>query len=341
MSNSAIAQINIAPLFNSDNNARRAVDKALFDAAQEIGFLTITGLPHTAAINEIAKSKLVQLFSLPQSKQKRLWKKNFEPTNPNLYRGWFPLHSGPTLSREGFEIGPDIIRKLPDHADDLLYEPTPLPDESDLPGFKMLARDYYSAMEHIGSHLLASLSRSLGIPQTIFSNVFQDGISTLRILRYIPRDSLPISETLKKTRGAHVDSGLLTLLASVSGISGLQAQNSDKHWLDVPATQGSLAVNFGGLLERWTGGAIKATTHGVLPVERERFSIPFFFEPRPDARIEPLPLADIKPFEPFLFGDHLWATTTRFAENFGLQHLRPPKASYRDPLAPFENSTFL
>ena len=87
MSNSAIAQINIAPLFNSDNSARRAVDKALFGAAQEIGFLTITGLPHTAAINEIAKSKLVQLFSLPQSKQKRLWKKNFEPTQSQSISG--------------------------------------------------------------------------------------------------------------------------------------------------------------------------------------------------------------------------------------------------------------
>ena len=109
----------------------------------------------------------------------------------------------------------------------------------------------------------------------------------------------------------------------------------------MPAEEDSLAVNFGGLLQRWTGGKIKATEHGVIPVDRERFSIPFFFEPRPNARIEPLPLPGIEPFEPFLFGDHLWATTTRFAENFGLLHLRPHKAPYQDPLARKPNATFL
>ena len=115
-------------------------------------------------------------------------------------------------------------------------------------------------------------------------------------------------------------------------MSGLQAQNSDGDWVNVPTPEGTFAVNFGGLLERWTGGKIKATAHGVTPTEAERFSIPFFFEPRPNTLIEPLPIPGIEPFTPFLFGDHLWATTTRFSENFGLLHLRPHKAPYEDPI---------
>ncbi len=78
---------------------------------------------------------------------------------------------------------------------------------------------------------------------------------------------------------------------------------------------------------------LKATRHRVLGLGGDRFSIPFFFEPRPDARIAPLPLDGIEPFEPFLFGDHLWATTTRFSENLGLGHLRPARAPYTDPTA--------
>jgi isopenicillin N synthase-like dioxygenase len=63
----------------------------------------------------------------------------------------------------------------------------------------------------------------------------------------------------------------------------------------------------------------------------ERFSIPFFFEPRPSTVIAPLPLDGIDPFEAFEFGDHLWATTTKFPENYGLEYLRPARAPYRDP----------
>ena len=87
-----------------------------------------------------------------------------------------------------------------------------------------------------------------------------------------------------------------------------------------------------GLLERWSGGRIKATSHRVIGLGEKRYSVPFFFEPRPSTVIAPLPIAGIKPFAPFLYGDHLWATTTRFPENYGLAHLRAARAPYVDPL---------
>jgi isopenicillin N synthase-like dioxygenase len=163
----------------------------------------------------------------------------------------------------------------------------------------------------------------LGIDERIFSDAFDDGISTLRLLHYPKRpDGQPAVEDVperfveyggkrfEQVARAHVDSGLLTVLA-----------------------QCGFAINFGGLLERWTGGRIKATAHRVLAQGENRYSVPFFFEPRPSTRIAPLPIPGIRPFEPFLYGDHLWATATRFPENFGLGHLRPPRAPYTDPLA--------
>jgi isopenicillin N synthase-like dioxygenase len=329
----AIPNVSIRSLFGPASKEREATDEAIFAAAINEGFLTVTDLPYENAVNEVAKRSLLALFSLPAEKQRRLWKQNFEPNNPNLYRGWFPLHSGKSLSREGFEVGPDIVRQLPGDTDDLLYQPTPLPDEDDLPGFLQTARQYYLAMESTGNQILASLSRGLGIPETIFAEAFRDGISTLRLLHYIPRKQLPISAELKQTRGAHVDTGLLTILAPYQGGAGLQAMSAKGEWIDVPPREGSFAVNFGGLLERWTGGRIRATQHGVLPSDEERFSIPFFFEPRPDTLIKPLPIDGIAPFAAFLFGDHLWATTTRFSENYGLEHLRPHRAAYKDPIS--------
>ena len=330
-----IPTINIAALFDAESRpspALTATDLAVFEAATTLGFMTITGLPHEPDIGASAKQTLTTLFNLAADEQRRLWKRNFESNNPNLYRGWFPLHSGPTLSREGFEIGPDVVRGLPNPTKDVLLEPTPWPSDTALPHFRTVAARYYAAMEAIGAALLASLSRGLGIAPTLFKDAFTEGISTLRLLRYIPRHDLPISSALKATRGAHVDTGMLTLLAPVNGVLGLEVEVEKGKWLRVPAEEASLVVNFGGLLERWTGGLIKATRHGVGAVNSERFSIPFFMEPSPDTLISPLPLEGIPPFKPFLFGDHLWATTTRFTENWGLSDLRPHQSDYEDPL---------
>jgi hypothetical protein len=47
------------------------------------------------------------------------------------------------------------------------------------------------------------------------------------------------------------------------------------------------------------------------------------YEARADAEIRPLPM-DGASFEPFLYGDYLWATTTQFVEFKGMESLRKP-----------------
>ena len=74
-------------------------------------------------------------------------------------------------------------------------------------------------------------------------------------------------------------------------------------------------------------GRIKATVHRVLGSDRERLSVPFFYEPRVDARIGSLPLHGAPAFEPFVYGDHLWESMTTFVEFKGLEHLREPAAA--------------
>lgn len=339
-----IPVIDIGPLFGPDEAAKTATDQEIAEAAFDIGFMVVRGYPSNIKVGAAQRTELLKLFDIPPDKQRPYWKRNFAPENPHLYRGWFPLSSSPTGGREGYEIGPDIVRDLPaGQADDLLYEPTPLPDAVLLPeGWRDTAAEYYLGAEKVGQHLLASLSRSLGIDESIFANAFDDGISTLRLLHYPKREKTisdgsaryveHLGNSYETVAGAHVDSGLLTVLATC-GVGGLQARDSNSNWIDVPVIDDSFAINFGGLLERWTGGRIKATLHRVLGQGEHRYSIPFFFEPRPSTEIAPLPIDGIKPFAPFLYGDHLWATTTKFPENFGLGHLRPARAPYVDPMA--------
>jgi isopenicillin N synthase-like dioxygenase len=228
-------------------------------------------------------------------------------------------------------------------ASDPLREPTPLPPEATLPGWRTLVARYYLAMDHVCAALMRSIARSLGIKEHYFDSAFHRGLSTLRLLRYPVRSAAELASCQQAdlwvshcgsrhfvVGAAHTDSGFMTLLAQ-DGVAGLQARTRDGSWTDVPPHERALAVNFGQVLERWSGGRIKATEHRVLGQSRERYSIPFFYEARADAQICPLPRDDPKSFEPFLYGDFLWARIVSFVEFRGMQAMRTPRRSAVNP----------
>jgi len=342
-----IPSIDISALFRGAGVERDRVDARIAAAAAEEGFMSVGGLLADVLLADVpladvplgphSRSALLRIFCLPEQEIRKLWRWNFEPHNPNVYRGWFPAQTdGPTY-KEGIDIGPDIVRGEGgvDPSDPLL-EATPLPPEALLPGWRDAAAGYHRAMERVASALMRALARGLGLRETAFDAAFEGGISTLRLIRYPARDAVGLSpqgaEALYVRHHGeehlligrpHCDTGFLTLLAQ-DGVGGLQARHRDGTWMDVPPDDGCLAVNFGQVLERWTGGRIRATEHRVLSPGRVRYSIPFFYEPRVDAVIAPLPLDGVAPFEPFYFGDHLWETTTRFVEQRGIAHLRRP-----------------
>lgn len=331
-----IPLIDIAALFWGPSADRDSVDAQMLEAASGIGFMTIKGFPGNELVEQPRRARLLKIFALPAGEKRKLYRWNFEPANANVYRGWFPLQNGVVSYKEGIDIGPDIAHAAPGGDDgDPLGEATPLPPESAAPGWRAAAADYYRAMEAVGGALMQSLARGLGLPDSVFDAAFQGGISTLRLTRYPVRPALAgaVDEKHVVTHGgvrrelvggAHVDSGFVTLLAQ-DGVEGLQAQSHDGAWIDVPPLDGVLAVNFGQLLQRWTGGRIAATMHRVIAPGRERHSIPFFYEPRADAEIAPLPLSGVDDFAPFLYGDYVWDAATRFVEQQGIRHLREPR----------------
>lgn len=336
--------IDIAALFGADLAARDHVDAAITKAAYFEGMLSLTGLPDWAIATPELRRNLLRIFSLPEKEVRQLWRWNFDPARPNVYRGWFPLQNGTATYKEGIDFGPDLAfgPKVVD-ASDPLREASPLPTESSLPGWREAARDYYLAMLRLSKALMHSIARGLKLPEEIFDPAFEQSISTLRLLHYPvrPPESLVGVEAVEAWTGegadkqyllarGHVDTGFLTLLAQ-DGVPGLQAQHHDGTWLDVEPQEGSLAMNFGKVLQTWTAGRIKATKHRVVGLGQSRHSIPFFYEAAVDAVIAPLPLDDAETFEPFYFGDYLWETTTKFVEQKGIAHLRQQRGK---PAAP-------
>ena len=345
MTAATIPRIDISGLLGTDPAQQAQVDQAIHEAARSQGFMVITGLPSWALQTADMRQRLLSLFRLPAETLRTLWRWNFDPSRPHIYRGWFPLQDGGATYKQGIDMGPDVAwgPAVVDPADPL-REATPLPPETALPGWRDAVRDYYLAMDRLARLLMQSVARGLGLDPHRFDAVFARGISTLRLLHYPVRppsswegaDPADVwiehhGQTQYSLARAHVDSGFMTLLAQ-DGVAGLQAQHGDGDWIDVPPQDGTLAVNFGKALEIWTGGLVRATRHRVLGTGVERHSIPFFYEASPDAEIAPLPLPGARPFQPFLFGDYLWDVTTRFVEQKGIAHLRTPRGpNFRAP----------
>ena len=175
----------------------------------------------------------------------------------------------------------------------------PLPPEETLPGWRAAVAAYYRGMDRVSQALMRSVARGLGLPE-------REGLDAA--FEVNPQAWVMHAGERRYLTGApHVDSGFMTLLAQ-DGIGGLQARHSSGAWLDVPPRDGTLAVNFGKVLECWCGGRIKATEHRVVGCDRERRSIPFFHEARAEAEIAPLPLAG----------------AAQFVEFRGMEHLRKP-----------------
>ncbi len=335
-----IARIDVSSLFGAPGRAREATDAAILAAATGTGFMTIAAAPGLLPGGVAERAALLRIFTLSEVARAPLLRRSFAPANRNLYRGWFPLQNNAGSYKEGIDIGPDVADPARAVAGgDPLMEPTPLPPEDALPGWRSAAASYYRGMERLGITLMRALARGLGLPETVFDAAFAGGISTLRLIRYPPRppasyaglaEAVAWVEHGGKRRlligGEHHDSGFVTLLAQ-DGVAGLQAQAANGAWLDVPAEEGTLAVNFGLLLERWTTGRVKATRHRVLGGVQTRHSIPFFFEPRADAVIAPLEPRGAELAAPFSYGDHLWAAMLRFPEFRGLEGVRPPRGA--------------
>lgn len=107
-----------------------------------------------------------------------------------------------------------------------------------------------------------------------------DGQTILRVIHYPPTGEM------KGMRSApHEDINLLTLLPAASA-AGLQVLSKDGTWIDAPTESDMLIINVGDMLQEYTRGKLKSTTHRVVNTEegktRSRFSMPFFYHPPGD-----------------------------------------------------------
>jgi isopenicillin N synthase-like dioxygenase len=127
------------------------------------------------------------------------------------------------------------------------------------------------------------MSVGLGLDADHLEQVFGE-----RRLSFAKLISYPPTPPGEAGVNAHHDAGFLTLLMQ-HGVGGLQVQNPDGAWVDVPPRDDAFVVNLGEMLQRMTGNYFVATTHRVIATE-PRFSSGYFHGPDLRTPLEPLPL---------------------------------------------------
>lgn len=117
------------------------------------------------------------------------------------------------------------------------------------------------------------------------SQMIEDSQATL--LRPIHYPPLTYAESNGAIRAAaHEDINLITLLPAATA-AGLEIQDNQGNWYEVPSNSGDLVVNVGDMLQMASQGYYRSTTHRVTnpkgeSARRSRFSMPLFLHPRPD-----------------------------------------------------------
>ncbi|MEL7465065.1 MAG: 2OG-Fe(II) oxygenase family protein [Pseudomonadota bacterium] len=172
----------------------------------------------------------------------------------------------------------------------------------DLPGFRETCEAYAAAMADLGRKLTRLALTSCGATDLSAMAAFDEPTIWLRLLHYPPQPDAP--EGLYGS-APHKDFGCLTLLAQ-DDVGGLQVQTPAGAWVDAPPMPDAFVVNVGDMLHRMSNGRLLSTPHRVINRSgRERYSVPFFFDPHVSTAVAPLPGTGAPRFEPLNFGAFL------------------------------------
>ena len=265
----AVPVIDIADL--GSPRALQAIDLA----CREWGFFQATG-------HGIAAADIIELFDVasaffaqPAEAKSRILRSGENPW------GFFDkeLTKNTRDWKEVYDYGP---------ADGNLLIPQ-WPDG--LPSFQTAVQRYYEDCERLAYRLLDAIARNLGIAGGHLANSFEGSHSSFLRLNYYPKCPPEIAAEPDNSPfgvNQHTDAGALTLLLQDQQ-PGLEVF-CDGTWHLVEPMPDALVINIGDIVQVWSNDRYKAGLHRVITnPQRDRFSVPFFFNPSYSTNYEPLP----------------------------------------------------
>jgi isopenicillin N synthase-like dioxygenase len=273
----SIPVIDITPL--RDGSDPQGVARDLLAASQNLGFIYVSGHAIPQGVIDEARAQAFEFFRSPEDKKARF-------AISAKHRGW--------LARGGARMQDDAEADL---KESFLWgyqdESGSTPEDHELrgpnqwpgfvPGMEASAMAYFEHADRSARHLLTGFALGLQLQPDFFMRHCDLPLSRASCVYYPSQDET--GEQLYGV-GPHTDFGVLTVLCQ-DDVGGLQVENLDGEWIDAPPIDGTLVVNVGDLLERWTDGAFRSTPHRVINRSgRERLSLVLAFDPDPQTLID-------------------------------------------------------
>lgn len=274
----SIPVIDITPL--RDGSDAESVANALLAASQNLGFIYIKGHGITDEVINAARSQSFEFFRSAEADKQRY-------RISNKHRGW--------LARGGAKMQDDAEADLKEsflwgyqdetgftESDHELRGPNQWPDF--VPELQQSAMDYFTQADKVARYLMQGFALGLKLDKDFFLRSCERPLSRASFVYYPAQNEDAKSQVFGV--GPHTDFGVLTVLCQ-DNRGGLQVENLDGEWIEAPPIEGTLVVNVGDLLERWTDGAFRSTPHRVINSSgKERLSLVLAFDPDPETNID-------------------------------------------------------
>ncbi|MDF1732002.1 MAG: 2-oxoglutarate and iron-dependent oxygenase domain-containing protein [Minwuia sp.] len=319
MDEDIVPVIDFAPFREGGEIARRRTADEIDRACRSIGFLVIGG--HGIPQELIDRAFAISRTFFAQSTETKMQAAPPDKTIPRGYQAFASKRLAATLGidtppdlREQFFMGPpedhsDLVAAYPDA--ERFYATNIWPDAPD--GFRETMTELYRAFERLGSDLMTAFALGLGLPEDYFTSRIDRHFSTGTTNLYPALQTAPEEGQLRT--GMHTDFGSLTLLLRSETVGGLQVQGDDGDWHDVPDIPGTLVVNIGDMMARWTNDQWRSTLHRVANpptvdgTQPARQSMAYFLHPNYDSMVEALPgcVTANQPaaYPPIMAGEHM------------------------------------
>ncbi len=299
-----ITEINVSGLFESPAEERSDADSLIASALATDGAFVATGFPDSDHIDSVMAG-LMRFFDLPLENKMQCAVKAYETSNPNTYRGYYPLpeETGWThfaKGKEYFDIGPEPQMEHPDIPGGASFgEANVWPDEEDLSGWYSLVLGQLEGLRELTCVLIRAIARGLDLDPEPFAEASAGRNASIRLLHQpqrrgltqnksqgtsvtrdinLPADLETLSDGRKIVTGGHLDQNLLSVLWQ-SSVGGLQMQSRDGTWKEVFPKPGALSIHCGALLSYLTGETLVGTPHRVASDGAHKTAMGFFLEP--------------------------------------------------------------
>ena len=276
--------IDVSGLRDPSPEKRAAVAAALGDACRNVGFFYVAGHGIAEETRAAVFGAARRFFAKPFAEKNALSIGRSAHNRGYAGEGTERLDANAALDRkEAFNVGLELPADDPDLKAGKMFRGVNLwPQDA---AWRDAVLAYFDACWSLGRVLHRGFARDLGLDEDFFEDKLDRPAATLRLLHY---PTATAGDAEAPGAGEHTDYGNVTILAT-DGVAGLQVRRRDGVWLDAPHVEGTFVCNIGDCLMRWSNDVYVSTPHRVTRPKQERYSVAFFLDANPDARVEAVP----------------------------------------------------